>query len=229
MQSRFAPFLLLAFLTGLSMAQSNPTRPTAACTAGPVSTIDDRDGVTIKTISLRGDFGRVDAHIFLPDTPDPVAGIAFSYSSIQYADSRTDLLPYARTLARAGAASIMIDGPIEWRTPNNDSKRPVSEMACAAEWLMANANLDFERLAVGGPIKRGSDPFCAVSDREPCGQAWFHLNFGWNGDIEAHFTDLMKTPKGQLWFTRLPEAFHLKEVKLAWLTEDALPKAMAQR
>jgi hypothetical protein len=84
--------------------------------------------------------------------------MAFSHPSIQYADALTDLLPFARALARAGAASIMIDGTIDWRTPNDDSKRPWQEVSCAAQWLMANANVDGQGLAFGGAHdgRRGS-------------------------------------------------------------------------
>jgi hypothetical protein len=56
----------------------------------------------------------------------------------------------------------MIDGIIDWHTPNDDFKRPWKEYNCAARWLMANANLDRERLAIGGPIKFEDEPspFC---------------------------------------------------------------------
>ena len=226
MRRRFAPILISALLVGVAVAQSG-----SACKAGPASKIDDRDGLTVETVSFQGSFGRLSAHVFVPDTADPVPGIAFSHSSIQYTDSVTDLLPFARAMARAGAASIMIDSAIDWRTPNDDSKRQWTEVACAAQWLMANANLDLDRLAIGGPIKLKGDPFCPLGlGTQPCGQSWIYINFGWASPIEIHVTELMKTPQGQLWVTPvLTDSFHLKEVQLEWLLEHVSPSTLARR
>ena len=221
--------LALPIVSGTCLAQSSPT-----CEAAPAVTIDDREGVTVETLSFRGSFGKRTAHVFIPETAEPVAGVAFSHSSIQYADSLTDLLPFARAVARAGAASVMLDGTIDWHTPNDDAKRPVTEVNCAAQWLMANANLDLDRLAMGGPIKLEDPserlPFCPEPDRQPCGQPWVYVGFGWANPIEIDVTELMKTPQGQLQVTRLlTDTFHLKEVQLEWLLENVLPKALAQR
>jgi hypothetical protein len=219
----FSPFLVIALVSVSCVAQSVPT-----CKADAASTIDDRDGVTARVVSFQGSSGKLTAHVFVPDTTEPVPGIAFSHSSIQYADSLTDLLPFARAMARAGAASIMIDGTINWRTPNDDSKRPWQEVRCAAQWLTANANLDGQRLAFGGPITENREPFCGP---ETCGgQAWFYFNFGSTSVPHGiSVTELMKTPQGQLKLTKLPEGFHLKPVKLEWLMDDALPISVARR
>jgi hypothetical protein len=215
------------FLIGLagvsSAAQSVPT-----CKAAAASTIDDRDGVSAKVVSFQGPFDKLTAHVFVPDASEPVAGIAFSHSSIEYADAFTDLLPFARAMARAGAASIMIDGTIDWRTPNDDSKRPWEELSCAAQWLTAHANLDGERLAFGGPVTENRDPFCSA---EGCaGQSWFYFNFGSTSVPHGiSLTELMKTPQGQLRLTEMPGGFHLKPVKLEWLMDDGLPTSLARR
>ncbi len=223
MRCLFSPFVVIALVSVSCVAQSVPT-----CKAGAASTIDDRDGVTARVVSFQGSSGNLTAHVFVPDTAEPVAGIAFSHSSIQYADSLTDLLPFARAMARAGAASIMIDGTVDWRTPNDDSKRPWQEVRCAAQWLTANANLDGQRLAFGGPITENQEPFCGP---ETClGQAWFYFNFG--STTVQHgisITELMKTPQGLLRLTELPGGFHLKPVKLEWLMDDELPTSVARR
>lgn len=221
-------FLFVFAVAGSSFAHTAPT-----CTASLAVTIDDREGVTVKTVSFHGPRGPLSAYVFVPDTEEPVAGIAFSQSAIQYADSRTDLRPFARALALAGAASIMLDGTIDWHTPNDDSKRPMSELACAANWLLANAKLDLDRLAIGGPLRVGGlikdEPFCPVPDKQPCGNPWFYINFGWASPREILYTEKMKTPQGQLWMTRLPKDFYLKDVKLEWLTESVLPSQAARR
>lgn len=204
-------------------AQTIPT-----CKSDTAVTIDNREGVTVKTVSFQGDFGRLRAYVFIPDTDEPVPGVAFSQSAIQYSDSLTDLRPFARALALAGAASIMLDGTIDWHRPNDDSKRPMTELACASQWLAANANLDLRRLAIGGPIKIdgpiriGDTPFCHAPDKQPCGDVGWYINFGWNSPPEIHYTEMMKTPQGQLRFIRSAnflESYNLKEIKLEWLLE----------
>jgi len=126
----------------------------------------------------------------------------------------------------------MIDGTIDWRTPSDDSKRPWQEVSCAAaQWLMANANVDGQRLAFGGPMTEGGDPFCPGLGAEACGgQAWFYFDFGSTSVPHGvSVTELMKTPQGQLRLTELPGGFRLKPVQLEWLMDDALPTSMARR
>ena len=215
----------LIVISAPSFAQSE--KP---CVAGPTATLSDRDGVTSKTVSFTGSFGRLTAHVFLPDTAEAVPGIALSYSSIQYTDSLTDLLPFGHALARTGVASIMIDGTIDWRTPNDDFKRPEAEFNCAARWLMANANLDPERLGIGGPIKfENAASFCPAQSKRTC-DPWIWVNYGWDDPMAVRATKLMKTPKDQLHMTAfVTNNFHLNEVQLAWLLENDPPTAVAQR
>ena len=225
MRSSWACLLVLPLIATTCFAQSD--KP---CLAGPVVTLSNRDGVTTKTVSFTGSFGKRTAHVFLPDTTEPVPGIAFSYSSIQYEDSLTDLRPFARALARAGAASIMLDGTIDWHAPNDDFKRPWVEFNCAAKWLMATANLDPERLAIGGPIQFGHElPFCPSETERKC-DTGIYVNYGWNEPMEVRTTEWMKTPQGQLKMTPLVTgSFHLKDVQLSWLMDNASPRALAQR
>jgi hypothetical protein len=161
MRSAWPCLLVLPLIATTCFAQSD--KP---CLAGPVATLSHRDGVTTKTVSF-GIIWQADRSRLLPDDTGPVPGIAFSYSSIQYEDSLTDLRPFARALARAGAASIMLDDTIDWHTPNDDFKRPWAEFNCAAKWLMATASLDPERLAIGGPIQFGMNfPFALPEPSE---------------------------------------------------------------
>ncbi len=223
MRLSWACLLALTAISAPSVAQSQ--KP---CVAGAAATLSDRDGVTTKTVSFTGEFGKGTAYVFLPDNADAVPGIAFSYSAIQYEDSLTDLHPFARALARAGAASIMLDGTIDWHTPNDDFKRPWAEFNCAAKWLMANVNLDPERLAVGGPIKFGHElPFCPSESERTC-DPWIYVNYGFDDPMAVRATKLMKTPQSQLEMTHLVTYhFHLKDVEVAWLSETATPAPLA--
>jgi len=209
---------LLLLSVGPCIAQSDEP-----CAPGPATTISDRDGVTAKALTFAGSSGKFSAYVFLPDTAKPVPGIAFSHSAIQYSDSRTNLLPFARALARAGAASIVLDGTVDWHTPNDDSKRPWRQVRCELQWLIANANLDLESLAIGGPIVLNADsyePVCPATSGRPCYEPWIYVNFGWNSPVELRTTEWMKTPRGQLQMTPLVTgSFHLQDVQLSWLLD----------
>lgn len=222
---RFASLLALLSIAVSCIAQSE--KP---CSAGPAVTLSDRDGVTEKVLSFSGSFGTRSAHVFLPHSRERVPGIVFSQSAIQYEDSQTDVIPFARALARVGAASIVIDGTIDWHTPNDDFKRPRKEFNCAAKWLAANVSLDPERLALGGPIKFGGEPIDCPEDGPVLCEAWIYVNYGWNEPMAVRATKLMKTVHGQLEITRLVTgSFHLKDVEPAWLLENAPPATQAGR
>jgi len=225
MRSGSACLLSMLLCAGISFCQSE--KP---CVAGQALTLSDADGVTTKLVFLSGTFGKLSAHVFLPNTKEPVPGIAFSQSAIQYPDSRTNLLPFARALAQAGAASIMLEGTVAWQSPNDDSKRAWGEFNCAAQWLKANANLDPERLAIGGPIRVEGLPFCSTETDTKCGQPLLLLNYGWNDADGIRATKLMKTPQDQLQAAELlTSQFHLREVELSWLLSPASTGALAQR
>jgi len=97
MRVPLACVLSLLILVAVCAAQSDEP-----CISGPAITVSDSDGVTTKTLTFSGSFGKLNAHVFLPDTSKSVPGVAFSHSAIQYADSRADLMLFARALARAG-------------------------------------------------------------------------------------------------------------------------------
>lgn len=192
---------------------------TKTCTASPATVIDDRDGVTAKTVSFQTSSRELTAHVFLPDRSDSVPGFAFSHSSIQYPGSRTDLLQFARALARGGSAVIMLDNAIDWQTTLDNTKIKAKDVACAAHWLLSNVKLDPERLSVGGPMKEFVNhvtPFCPDAGKQPCSQVSFYVY--WEVSHEDNYIKLMKTREGQLKMIRnIPEQFGLKDIKLDWL------------
>jgi hypothetical protein len=197
--------------------------------AGAALAVDDRDGVTAKTISFKGPHGPLTAHAFIPDRAEPVPGFAFSHSAIQYPDSQTDLLPFARALARGGSAVIMLDGTIDSETRLDNTDIRSEDVACPALWLMSNANLDPDRLVIGGPIKRPFvEPFCQDANKQPCWDPMFY--FYWSPDHEENYTRKMKTIEGQLWMIRnLPEELGLKNVNPEWLKPDSASRMEAHR
>ena len=84
------------------------------CKADNPSTVEHREGITLRRVSFVEPTGKIGASVFIPDSRAPVPGIIFSHSSARDPDGRWDVLRFAWALARAGAASIILDGTLEW-------------------------------------------------------------------------------------------------------------------
>ncbi|MGC1451700.1 MAG: hypothetical protein WA830_16835 [Candidatus Sulfotelmatobacter sp.] len=173
--------------------------------------------------------GKVEATVFIPDGNDPLPGIVFIHSAIHGPYNNTDLLSFAWALARAGAASIILDGAIEWQSPNDDSIRPREFQFCAGQWLFRHVNLDIHRLADAGNFRTGWIPDgLSHGGIEPSGKArcWpggFGMGFGQTTPVESHNTDLMLTLQGQLWMARCTQKqLGLKEINPEWLSDMAV-------
>jgi hypothetical protein len=169
--------------------------------------------------------GEVKATVFIPDIDDPIPGIVFSHSAIHGADRNADLLHFAWALARAGAASIILDGNIEWQSPNDESARDPHLMACAGQWLLLHAKLDRHRLAVAGPSGwgGGDTPLCRVGE-SPCWVPSLWLGFGQTSPAEFQNTEHMLTPKGQLAMAQFAQRhFKLREIETEWLANTFEP------
>jgi hypothetical protein len=196
----------------------------APCKSSPPSVGEHRDGVMGSTLNFYEPSGSVLAHVFVPDATVAVPGIVFSHSVIRAANARTDLLLFARGLARAGAASIVLDGTIEWQTPNDDSKQAYHLTACAGHWLLQNVNVDQQRLAQAGPgawVGSGGY-YCLEGEPQPCYQgSW--LNFGLTSDAEFRNTEKMLTAEGRLEMARWTQhALSLKEIDPHWFEPTAV-------
>jgi hypothetical protein len=172
----------------------------------------------------------VKATVFIPDGSEPLPGIVFSHSAIHGPSNDTDLLRFAWALARAGAASIVLDGVIDWQSPNDEAIRPPEFQFCAGQWLFQHANLDLTRTADAGNHKIGwIDNDVTSCGLERSGKAWcwpggMWLDFGQTGQAESRNTDKMLTFEGQLWMARFAQKYlRLKEVKPEWLAETAEP------
>lgn len=210
---RICSVLVLAFAS-VCAAQFVP------CKTSGDATVEHHTRITIQRVTFFEPTGEVGASALVPETDAPFPGIVFSHSAILGANGSADLSQFALALARAGAASIVLDGTIDWRIPNDNSGRSPHLMACAGQWLLLHAKLDRQRLARAGPTRHwggGDTPFCLPGE-VPCwhGGAW--LNFGQTSTAEFYNTEQMLTPAGQLSMARFAQhVLRLKEVKPEWL------------
>lgn len=211
-------------LLGTGAAQS-PHR----CRFSGTSEVGHTQGIEIRRVAVIEPNQEVQATVFIPDGSEPVPGIVFSHSAIHGSSNDTDLLQFAWALARAGAASIVLDGVIDWQSANDDSIRPPEFQFCAGQWLFQHVNLDPTRTADAGNHKVGwidndvTNCGLELSGRARCWPGRWSMGFGQIGQAESHNTDMMLTLEGQLWMARFAQKqLKLKEVKAEWLTETRL-------
>jgi len=203
-----------------------------SCKFSGTSSVGHLEGVTVQRIAVIEKSGKVGATVFIPDGNEPLPGIVFSHSAIHGPNNDTDLLRFASALARAGAASIVLDGVIDWQSgPNDDSIRPPEFQFCAGQWLLQHANIDLTRAADAGNhtvgwIDNDVSP-CGVdveSGKARCWPGGFQLDFGQIGQAESRNTDEMLTLKGQIFMAQAArKRLNLKEVQPEWLTEATPP------
>jgi hypothetical protein len=194
--------LLLAFLvcslgmSGLSAAQIAQFKP---CSFEETSISSTTDGLSVWRVVVQEESAKSTATALIPTAKGPTAGILFTHSKLQGADKGVDLVSFAYGMARAGAASILLDGQMNL---NDDNFRSAHLLACTGQWLLNHTKLDprKNRLAVVGPYGDwggGDTPNCLPGET-PCwvGIAW--LNIGQTTPNEQHNTKLMLTSEGQL-------------------------------
>jgi hypothetical protein len=192
------------------------------CKIGSVSKVGRADGISFQRVSIIEPYGEVGASVFIPDSESPIPGIVFSHATIHGPVNSADLAHFALALARAGAASIVLDGTIEWQTPNDNSKRPAHVMACAGQWLLLNASLDSKRLAIGGTTNwgGGDTPLCLPGER-PCWTPIAVMGYGQASPAEWSNTDALLTLKGQLRIASFArQQLRLAELKPEWFMLD---------
>ena len=190
----------------------------APCKVSKPSTVDHRDAITELRLSFLEPSGPQEAHALVPDSDAPVPGIVFSHSVIDAVNTHVDLLRFARGLALAGAASIVLDGTIEWETPNNNSKQAYHLTACAGNWLLQNADLDRQRLANAGPgAWVGSGGYYCLKGEWHCYHIHAGLLFGLTPEGEFRNTEAMLTSQGRLQMARwMQRELNLKEINPEW-------------
>ena len=222
---------LIALSFACSAQESDPFR--FSCKAIDSTSISHKDGVEVRTVRFvdtrKPDSPKeVTAHVYIPDSENPVPAIVFSHSSILANDVTTDLKPFALALARGGVASIILDREIKWKPLDDAANRDVSVGGCAAAWLLDNARLDQKRLMHGGVAMSYHCASHAGNGEVWCG--FSHLNFGTIGDAAYHNTESMLSLKGQLRMARfVTSIFKLPLLKPEWLGEIDNDKLMAAK
>jgi hypothetical protein len=218
-------FIVILSLFGTCAAQKHQ------CRFGNTSDVGHVEGVTVQQFTVIEKSRKVGATVFIPDGNEPLPSIVFSHSVIHGPNNDTDLLRFAWALARAGAASIVLDGVINWQLgPNDDSIRPPEFQFCAGQWLFQNLSLDLTRTADAGTQKLGwidnRVSRCGVerSGKAQCWPGSYWLDFGQTGEAESRNTDEMLTLKGQMFMAQVAQKrLKLKEIKPEWLAETAQP------
>lgn len=204
------------------------------CKFTQASSTERRDGISVGRISVISTSAESEATVIVPDGNDVLPGIAFSHSSIHTADKNADLIRFAFALARAGAASILLDGTIDWQTPNDDSARDPHLMACASQWLLQNARLDKHRLLFAGPTGigdydaargYGKRSWCEIKESACDGVNAGWMNLGQTDNDSRKLTDEMMNAHGQLVIARDFE----KHLKLKPITPEQLSEALPGR
>lgn len=216
--------LSIAILSLLATCTAQRLHP---CRFSGTSEVGHTQGIDVQRVAVIEPDKEVQATVFIPDGGEPLPGIVFSHSAIHGSSNNTDLLRFAWALARAGAASIVLDGVIDWQSPNDESIRPPEFQFCAGLWLLQHVNLDPTRTADAGNHKVGwidndVSPCGLESGKARCWPGGMWLDFGQIGQAESRNTDLMLTLEGQLWMARFAQKYlKLQEVKPEWLTETA--------
>jgi hypothetical protein len=129
--------IVILSLFGICAAQKlHPCRFSSTSNVGHV------EGITVQRPTVMEKTGKVGATVFIPDGNEPLPSIVFSHSAIHGPNNDTDLLRFAWAMARAGAASIVLDGVIDWQSgPNDESIRQPEFQFCAGQWLFQNLSL----------------------------------------------------------------------------------------
>lgn len=189
------PFLVVS-LACITTAQIAPFAP---CSFAGATMVKSFDGITVSRVMIVEPSGEVGATVIVPKSDGQIAGLVFTHSAIQGPDNRTDLLSFALAMARGGAASVVLDGDLDWKQANNSNARAPHLMSCAGQWLLQLGNIDPQRTALVGPHGNwggGGTPLCLPGET-PCWQPSGSLDFGFAGAAECANTDRMLTSDGQ--------------------------------
>jgi dienelactone hydrolase len=126
--------------------------------------VENRDGVEVHDISYSSPKGgRVPAYLVVPPGHGPFAAVIYAHWCMPGSPqkNRTEFLPEALALARAGAVSLLLDhvsvrpGFVEDSSPLNEQQidvmvQQVIDIQRGADLLLARKDVDLKRLAYAG-------------------------------------------------------------------------------
>jgi len=220
--------LALSFTSG-ALAQS--VQNFTPCKFSQSTSVEVSNGVEVRRVSITDNQADYAATAFLPGSDKPTPGIVFSHSAMKGSEGSADLLRFAYALARAGSASIVLDGMMSWNQADASTgaanQRSPHLLACAGQWLLLNAPIDRNHLATAGYRGQwgaGETPECMPGEN-PCWNGSVYLNFGESADHETANTRLMFTRKGRIEFANFAQRhLGLQPLQPAWLDAAVLPQ-----
>jgi len=131
---------LLVFSASLALCQNPPNEN--LCNAASATTVSHADGVIVQEVVLRGKWGTNKATAYLPDKETADGGVVFSHSEIHSdTGASMNLLPFALTLAHAGAAVIVPHRTLLWPATDQWMNREGGVVICAEHWLIDHAKV----------------------------------------------------------------------------------------
>ncbi len=112
------------------------------CSPAEAFGINRSAGVIVQKVTLSGKWGTNSATLFLPDKEIAEAAVLLSHSAIHTdTGASVDLLPFALTLARAGAAVLVPDRILNWPPSTAVANREGAAVTCAAQWIVENVKV----------------------------------------------------------------------------------------
>jgi hypothetical protein len=126
---------LLVFCASLALAQDQNEEKLS--NSASATTVDHDAAVSVQKVILSGKWGGNEATVYLPDKEIADGAIVFSHSTIQTdAGASADLLPFALTLAHAGAAVVVAQRTLTWPATDRSTNRKAAAVICAEHWLV---------------------------------------------------------------------------------------------
>jgi hypothetical protein len=112
------------------------------CNPASATTVEHDGGVIVQRLVLSGKWGSNEATVFLPQKEIADGAVLFSHSAIQpETGARVDLLPFARTLAHAGAAVVVPRRSLSWVPSDRSTNREGAVVICAERWLVGHTRV----------------------------------------------------------------------------------------
>jgi hypothetical protein len=131
------PTLFIVFFVAVSAVAQDKL-----CGTSAAPTIQRSSGVIVQKVTLNGKWGSNPATIFRPDADIAQAAVVFSHSEIQQdGGPALDLLPFALTLAQAGAAVIVPERALHWPPAERETNREGAVVVCAEHWIVEHTKV----------------------------------------------------------------------------------------